>query len=254
MRNIIAHEYQAIDYHILWNALTTRLPVDAAAIRTMLSPTNPSPQRNPTDRPPSNNRGPAHAPAQRPEGSLISRRSGSQPPNRTPQLTAAPSRSRPSAVHPERRITAPIAAHASRPRNPHVRTRTGRCGNLGFLTIGPSAVSPARRTPRRDAVRAVAPAGSSQDRPSDPQPLAIRVSRGRRRDSPSACTKMTRIRAPKTIVPKAELRALLVCEITTQKPPAMFSSDTIVTMIRATLLPLDRPRATNRTGPKCSLT
>ena len=53
MRNIIAHEYQAIDYHILWNALTTRLPVDAAAIRTMLSADQPitttQPHESPTE-------------------------------------------------------------------------------------------------------------------------------------------------------------------------------------------------------------
>jgi Protein of unknown function DUF86 len=84
MRNIIAHEYQAIDYHILWNALTTRLPVDAAAIRTMLSADQPITTTQPHESPIEHNRGPAHVPAERSEGSLISRRSGSQPPDRTP--------------------------------------------------------------------------------------------------------------------------------------------------------------------------
>lgn len=37
MRNVVAHEYQVIDYLIVWNALAVRLPADEARIRAILT-------------------------------------------------------------------------------------------------------------------------------------------------------------------------------------------------------------------------
>lgn len=37
MRNRIGHEYEVVDYAILWNALERRLPEDAAAVREILA-------------------------------------------------------------------------------------------------------------------------------------------------------------------------------------------------------------------------
>lgn len=39
MRNIVAHQYQAVDHDIVWNALTGRLPEAAAVWRAMLPQT-----------------------------------------------------------------------------------------------------------------------------------------------------------------------------------------------------------------------
>lgn len=36
MRNVVAHEYGFIDYHIVWRALSNVLPNDAAAIESIL--------------------------------------------------------------------------------------------------------------------------------------------------------------------------------------------------------------------------
>ncbi|TWP38520.1 HepT-like ribonuclease domain-containing protein [Leekyejoonella antrihumi] len=36
MRNVVAHEYGFIDYHIVWRALSTKLPEDVAAIERIL--------------------------------------------------------------------------------------------------------------------------------------------------------------------------------------------------------------------------
>lgn len=36
MRNLIAHEYQAVDSTMMWNALAHELPVDGAAIQAIL--------------------------------------------------------------------------------------------------------------------------------------------------------------------------------------------------------------------------
>lgn len=35
-RNIVAHEYEQVDYDIIWNALANRLPVEADRIRQIL--------------------------------------------------------------------------------------------------------------------------------------------------------------------------------------------------------------------------
>lgn len=37
MRNIVAHQYEQVDYGIIWNAMTNRLPADAKRIRTILA-------------------------------------------------------------------------------------------------------------------------------------------------------------------------------------------------------------------------
>lgn len=37
MRNVVAHEYGAIDYTIVWNALADELPTEAAEVRTILA-------------------------------------------------------------------------------------------------------------------------------------------------------------------------------------------------------------------------
>ena len=37
MRNKIAHEYEVVDYAIIWNALDLRLPKDAAEVRGILN-------------------------------------------------------------------------------------------------------------------------------------------------------------------------------------------------------------------------
>lgn len=37
MRNIVAHQYEQVDYDIIWNAMTNRLPDDARRIRTILA-------------------------------------------------------------------------------------------------------------------------------------------------------------------------------------------------------------------------
>jgi uncharacterized protein with HEPN domain len=36
-RNIVAHEYEQVDYDIIWNALAHRLPVEADRIRQILT-------------------------------------------------------------------------------------------------------------------------------------------------------------------------------------------------------------------------
>lgn len=36
-RNIVAHEYEQVDYDIIWNALAHRLPVEADRIRAILT-------------------------------------------------------------------------------------------------------------------------------------------------------------------------------------------------------------------------
>ena len=36
-RNIVAHEYEQVDYDIIWNALAHRLPVEADRIRQVLT-------------------------------------------------------------------------------------------------------------------------------------------------------------------------------------------------------------------------
>ncbi|MFC7485841.1 DUF86 domain-containing protein [Knoellia sp. CPCC 206453] len=40
-RNIVAHRYHAVDYAILWNALSDRLPHDIAAARSILAQDGP---------------------------------------------------------------------------------------------------------------------------------------------------------------------------------------------------------------------
>lgn len=40
-RNIVAHRYHAVDYAILWNALSDRLPHDIAAARSILAQDDP---------------------------------------------------------------------------------------------------------------------------------------------------------------------------------------------------------------------
>jgi uncharacterized protein with HEPN domain len=37
MRNVVAQEYQVIDYQIVWNALAVRLPADAARIHAIVT-------------------------------------------------------------------------------------------------------------------------------------------------------------------------------------------------------------------------
>ena len=36
LRNILAHNYEQIDYGLIWNALAVELPVDASAVRRIL--------------------------------------------------------------------------------------------------------------------------------------------------------------------------------------------------------------------------
>ena len=37
MRNFVAHDYGAVDYDIVWNALERNLPQEAQAVRRILS-------------------------------------------------------------------------------------------------------------------------------------------------------------------------------------------------------------------------
>lgn len=37
MRNLLAHEYGAVDHHIVWNTLEYDLPLDAAAVQRILN-------------------------------------------------------------------------------------------------------------------------------------------------------------------------------------------------------------------------
>ena len=36
MRNVVAHQYQSVDYEIVWTALAERLPGDASAIESIV--------------------------------------------------------------------------------------------------------------------------------------------------------------------------------------------------------------------------
>jgi uncharacterized protein with HEPN domain len=46
MRNIVAHEYGAIDYEIVWTALELDLPVEAEAVRRILASYAPGARRD----------------------------------------------------------------------------------------------------------------------------------------------------------------------------------------------------------------
>jgi uncharacterized protein with HEPN domain len=35
-RNIVAHDYEQVDYEIIWNALAIRLPRETATVRSLL--------------------------------------------------------------------------------------------------------------------------------------------------------------------------------------------------------------------------
>ena len=119
MRTISAHEYQAVDYHMLWTDLTTRLPVDAAAIRTMLSADKPTTTTRPHDSPPRNNPGPRAHPGRHDQKAPP--KAGAR--GRTAQPHPPTSRTHPlptSAVHPASASRRPVRHHASRPQEPHM--------------------------------------------------------------------------------------------------------------------------------------
>lgn len=46
MRNIVAHQYGAIDDNIVWNALEQNLPREAAEVRRILADATPHPPRS----------------------------------------------------------------------------------------------------------------------------------------------------------------------------------------------------------------